>query len=248
MGDEHDGIASCVELVENIHDLNGGFGVQVSGGLVSQDQTGFGDDGPGNGHPLLLAAGKLCGQVTRPLLQVHPGQGRLHPFLPFGPGHLLVDQGQLHVFFRRELGNQVKALKNKADLPVPDPGKLVFRIVLNGGAVQQIGAGVGHIQAAHNVHQGGLTGAGGADDADKFTGGDVQVGLVQGIDPFAANLIDPGNILQINHISLPFRASPQAFRRRASRRAFPSGPCRTACRRPFRRPYRRPWGRSRRRW
>ncbi len=34
------------------------FGVEISGRLVGQDETRFIDEGPGDGHPLLLSAGQ----------------------------------------------------------------------------------------------------------------------------------------------------------------------------------------------
>ena len=134
-----------------------------------------------------------------PLLQVHPGQSRRYPLLPLGLGDLLVDQGQLYVLLCRQLGDQVEALEDEADFFVPDLCQLVFRVVLNGDPIEEIGAGVRRVQAADDVHQGGLAGARGADDADEFAVIDVQVGFVQGVDPFAAHLIDAGDIFEIDH-------------------------------------------------
>ena len=138
-----------------------------------------------------------------PLLQVHSCQRLFHPLLPLCPGDFLVNEGQLHILLSGELGDQVEALEHEADLPVPDPGKLIFGIVLNGRAVQEISAGVSGVQASDDIHQRGLAGAGRADNAHKFAGGNMQIGLVQSINLLASNLIDPGNILQIDHWEPP---------------------------------------------
>ena len=93
--------------------------------------------------------------------------------------NLLIDQRQLHIFFRTEFGNQIEALKHKSDLLIADPGKLIFGVFLNGQTVQIIGSGIGNIQASDNVHQSGFSGTGGADDADELMGIDMQCCMVQ---------------------------------------------------------------------
>lgn len=63
MGNEHDGVALAVELVENDDDLLAGFGIQRAGRLVSQNQLGICYNGSGDSDTLLLSTGKLRGQV-----------------------------------------------------------------------------------------------------------------------------------------------------------------------------------------
>ena len=63
VGDEHDGVAFGVEVVEEGHDLVAGLGVEVSGGLVGEDDGGLVDQGAGDGDALALTAGELVGLV-----------------------------------------------------------------------------------------------------------------------------------------------------------------------------------------
>ena len=72
-------------------------GVQGPGRLVGQDEGGVADQGPGDGHPLLLATGQLPGPVLHPVAQAHPLQGADGPLPPFGPGDAGVGQRQLDV-------------------------------------------------------------------------------------------------------------------------------------------------------
>src|SRR5215218_5464220 len=53
--------ALAVQLLEQFHDLLGLGGVEVARGLVRQDQLRAGNDGPGDGDELLLAARELAG-------------------------------------------------------------------------------------------------------------------------------------------------------------------------------------------
>src|SRR5882724_10023302 len=63
VGDYDDGVAVGVELVEESHDLVAGLGVEVSGGLVGEDDGGAVDEGASDGDTLALASGELVGLV-----------------------------------------------------------------------------------------------------------------------------------------------------------------------------------------
>ena len=75
MGDDHEGGAHfLVEAQELLQHALGGLGIQVSGGLVRQEQSGSSHHGPGNGHPLLFPSRKFPGKVALPVGQAHLGQ------------------------------------------------------------------------------------------------------------------------------------------------------------------------------
>ena len=59
VGDDDDGVAAPPDFLEDVHDLDGGFGIQVAGRLVGQDDGWVVDYGSGDGNPLPLAAGKF---------------------------------------------------------------------------------------------------------------------------------------------------------------------------------------------
>src|SRR5688572_22553096 len=61
MGDHDDGRAGPVDPVQQTHDFDRRVGVEVSGGLVGQQDQRAVDEGPGHGDSLLLAAGQLVG-------------------------------------------------------------------------------------------------------------------------------------------------------------------------------------------
>ena len=131
--------------------------------------AGMGGDGAGDGHALLLAAGHLGGLVPGALGQTHPLQGGLHPVGPLGGGHALVDEGQLHILPGVEGGDEVEALEDEADLLVADVGELPVRQLGDVHAVQVVVPVGGDIQAAQDIHEGGLAGAGLADDGQEFS-------------------------------------------------------------------------------
>ena len=61
VGDHDDRLLEfAVELFEQLEDLAAGGAVEIAGRLVGDQQVGVGDDGPGDGDALLLAAGELA--------------------------------------------------------------------------------------------------------------------------------------------------------------------------------------------
>ena len=79
VGDEDHRIPLPVQLLEKAQHLPAGAGVQGASGLVGQNQAGVPRQRPGDGHPLLLAAGQLGGQVFPFVPQAHPLQGFQSP-------------------------------------------------------------------------------------------------------------------------------------------------------------------------
>ena len=58
VGDEDDGETFLlVELLQHPEHFDGGAGVEIAGGLVGEEELRAVDEGAGDGHALLLAAG-----------------------------------------------------------------------------------------------------------------------------------------------------------------------------------------------
>ena len=72
MGDEQNGPALCVQFVENVEDFKRCCGVEIAGRLIGEDKTGIVDQAACDCHTLLLASGKLCGTVAKPVAKANP--------------------------------------------------------------------------------------------------------------------------------------------------------------------------------
>ena len=82
VGDQHDRAALVVELLEQAEHVGGRRRVEVAGRLVGEDHRRLGDERPGDGDALLLAAGQLAGLVVGPVGEadrVERGQRALAP-------------------------------------------------------------------------------------------------------------------------------------------------------------------------
>ena len=158
----------------------------------------MGGDGPGDGHPLLLAARHLGGLVVPPVPEGHPLHGVLDPLPADAGAEALVDEGQLHILISREGWDEVIPLKNKSDLFVPHMGLLPVGQVGDVLSVQVVLPIGGDVQQSQHVHQGGLAGAGLAHDGHEFAPVDLEGDPVQGPDlpllPFVVDLVDIPNV------------------------------------------------------
>ncbi len=159
MGDEHDGVAVGVQGVKQGHDFEAGLGVEVSGGLVGEDDGGPVDQGAGDGHTLALAAGELVGLVVHARFEADIGERFLGAGDAGGRGCAVIDQWQLDVVEGSGAGEQIEGLKDEADLLVADAGELVVVQLADQLAVEPVFALGRGVKAADEVHERGLAGA-----------------------------------------------------------------------------------------
>ena len=125
VGDDDDGFVELlVQPGQQVHDFPGGLPVQVAGGFVRGDEGGVGDQGPGDGHPLLLAAGELGRVVVLAVAQAHQFQDQFHVFPALPAGQLGEEQGQFHVLKGREDRDQLVELEDEAHVGGPPIGQL----------------------------------------------------------------------------------------------------------------------------
>src|SRR5690606_18733928 len=134
---------------------------------------------PGDGNALLLAAGQLIGTVLQPLAKPQAGKQFLGAGMARLPWQAGINGGYFHVLGGIGRGNQVVALENETEGAAAQAGQLVAIQLGNILAFEQVTAGGGLVQAAEQVHQGRLAGAGGAHDGDELAGMDIQGDVMQ---------------------------------------------------------------------
>ena len=149
----------------------------------------------GDRDPLLLAAGELAGAVLEPVAEADRGQRGRGPLPSLRPAHAAVDQRQPDVVQGAGAAEQLERLEDEADGAVAQLGQLGVgegRDVAAADPQQPVGRPV---QAAEQVHQRRLAGAGRADDRDVLAGVDAQAHPAQRLDrdpvqPVAAPYVD----------------------------------------------------------
>ena len=160
-------------------DLAGQFRVQCGGRLVKAENVRVHCQSTGDGHPLLLAAGKLVRIVACPVGQTHLGQQ--HPAFLFDllfalAAPFLCQQfpGKRNVLKGSILRKQVKILKYQAKV---EPLCANLLLLLGGGVsgveddvpIDGNGAAVWFFQEIQAPQQGGLAAAGGTDDGQGLS-------------------------------------------------------------------------------
>ena len=97
--------------------------VEVGGGLVGQHERRVLDEGPGDGHPLLLSSRHLIGTMVTPLVQTDLLQQDIGTVPRLARPHAGQPEGDHHVRTGVEARDQVEGLEHDADGVAPIVGE-----------------------------------------------------------------------------------------------------------------------------
>ena len=214
----HHGGAGAVDAVEQLHDPDAGGGVEVSGGLVGDQDRRTVDERTSDGNALLLTTGQLAGVAvffagqTDELDHLRDDLGDQ---VARASGHL---EGEGHVLVDGLVGEQPEVLEDGADLaaqlghlPVREPGD-----VLAGDVDRALRR---PLLAQDQSQQGRLARTRGPDQEDELALVDLERDVVERWPRLAR--IDLGDVVQPDHgVARPGRGQGK----RASVRP---GPCTT---------------------
>src|SRR5579864_6021831 len=100
VGDQHHGVAAGVQLVEELHDLDRGGGIEVAGRLVGEQQRRVVHQRAGDRHALPLAARQLVGVVVHAVGQADALEREAGALPPIAARDAGIDQRQLDVVQR----------------------------------------------------------------------------------------------------------------------------------------------------
>ena len=145
-----DGVAGFVQITEDFEDdFFVGF-VEIAGRLIGEDELGLIDERASDGDALLLASGKLRGEMREAISEPDAPEG-------FG-GLMLVGHGveilrEHDVFERREIGDEVELLEYEADFLRAHAIQLGSRDIGDVVSIEPDFAAAGTIEAADQIHQ-----------------------------------------------------------------------------------------------
>jgi hypothetical protein len=92
--------------------------VQISRGLVRQQDRRLAGKCPGYSDALLLASGELRRIMLHPVNHLNFFQSLLNPSLPFDRRDAAIGQREFDVFSHREIANQIEGLENESNFAV----------------------------------------------------------------------------------------------------------------------------------
>jgi hypothetical protein len=107
--------------VQQAHDLLGGLRVELTGGLVGQQELRAAGQRPGDRDPLLLAAGQLAGALPGVLAEAHDVEHEPDPVLTFPGGQAGDPQRHADVLRGRQDRDQAERLEHERHRRAPQP-------------------------------------------------------------------------------------------------------------------------------
>ena len=173
VGDVHDRDAQClVDAADLVLHLLTKPAVQRAEGFVHEDQFRIEYQGTGDGHALLLPAGKLAGTPVLESFQLHQLQGPFHPFAALAAVHAADLERKCEIGPHRHVGEEGVVLEHHADAAPAG------RQVVDGAAAHEDLARGGRLEAGQHHEAGGLARTGRTQEGEKLSLADVQVDAV----------------------------------------------------------------------
>src|SRR5712692_4343129 len=179
VGDQHDGQSFVIQVLENLHDLDRGAAVEISGGLVGQQNRRLVHQRARNGHALLLPTGHLRWKMLRAIRKPNHGQRFGSSLGAFRLRNSRIQRRQFHILERRRSRQQVESLKNKSNLLIANQRQGFLVVLRNVNAFQQVAPGARFVQASQDVHERGLAAAAGAHNGHELAARNFQAHAAQ---------------------------------------------------------------------
>ena len=193
-GDEH-AHAHLIELLEQVHDLGGQFGVEVAGGFVGKQDAGPVHDGAGNADALLFAARQHQRVHLLFLQQTNLVQRCTHAAVGLVLRIALNLQRQGNILEHGAVEQQLVILKHHADAAAV-VGDLLVRQPAKVLAVHHDLSLAGLLHHHQQLQQGALAGAGATGQERHFAIFEPEADLVQGL---VATRIALADIVERDH-------------------------------------------------
>src|SRR3984885_5626229 len=114
---DHHRHADVVEALEELHDLEREVRIEITGGLIGDEQRRLADDGAGDADALLLAGRQLERQVALLAEESDLIERRAHALVDLAPGHARDDERQGDVVGDRPVEEQLVILEHDAQAP-----------------------------------------------------------------------------------------------------------------------------------
>ncbi len=197
VGDQHNGQPQlAVDLRQQLQDRRRGFRVQGAGGLIRQQVTRPGGQGPGDAHPLLLATGQLRRIGLGLVAKTHQFQQFQNPRAALAFAQAGNFQRHRDVVLNRARMQQVEALEDHADA-LALPAQLAHGQGAKVLAVHQDAPAAGPLQQVQAAQQGRLAGAAAPENAVHRPVGNRQRNPIQcrGL----AFAVDLAKLLDLDH-------------------------------------------------
>ena len=122
--DHANGRAAGVQFLQKIHDRFAVARIEVAGRFVGEKNCRLAGEGARDRDALLLAAGKLAGQMFGAMSHADALERFGDELFSLACSHSAIGQRQFDVFVNGQVTDQIEALEDEADLAVANPRAL----------------------------------------------------------------------------------------------------------------------------
>ena len=156
------------------------------------------DDGTGQRHALLLAAGKALGQAVLVFVDMHQGEHFIGALFHFVLGHVAQPEAVFDIPAHGQMGEDGIALEHHADVALVG-GQVVDDLIAKGN-----GAAFDGVKARNHAQQRSFAAAGGAQQREELAVFDVggQIGNDDVITELFDNVVNGNGYAHTLHTSL----------------------------------------------
>ena len=171
----------ALDFVDFVAHIDAQLGVEVGQGFIKEQDRRFHDQGAGQGHTLLLAAGQLVRRAVAKAFQPDHGHDVVDFPLDFVLRQLFDFQAVGHVVEQIQVGEEGVALE--------DHGRITFvrRQAVDARVPDIDVAGRGDFKAGDHAQDGRLAAARRAEQGNELAWLDAQVHFLDGLDGLAVN-------------------------------------------------------------
>ena len=131
-------VVTLVHCIQKFHHCLTIGGIEVSCGLVSEENAWLASNCAGDRDPLLLTTGKLTGQMFGSMAHADTLERFRYALFAFSGIHTAIGQRQFDVLVDRKIADQIEALENESDLAITNARALREREILDRSLVQNI--------------------------------------------------------------------------------------------------------------
>src|SRR5262245_56110504 len=151
--DKHDRVAGAVQRIEEREDLGPRRAVEITGGLVREQQPRTRDQRARDRDALPLPAGQLAGPVRAALRKPHAFERLAGAAVALAGADARVHERHLDIRERGLPREQREGLEDESDLPVAHVRELELGELRNEAAAEPVPAGIRRVEAAEQVHE-----------------------------------------------------------------------------------------------
>ncbi len=191
-----------VQFFQKGNDDVAGFGVEVAGRLVGEDDFWIVDECACDGDALHLSAGELVGIVVRAVFEPDKCEDGTCFFAYVCFCMLFLKFEREHDIFEcGKRGDQIELLEDKTYFLSADGCKVGFGKAADVLFVKEEVSGAGIIKAAEEVHHGAFAGSAGAEDDQKFAFSDSKCNIIERSNGAVAHVIELTRSIEVHNRS-----------------------------------------------